>query len=241
MKSPSIFKLIEENLLWIPEPDKNCKIPTPHLISNKFKNARAFTVPFGIDEIDSLLPNGGLSFGATHEWFISLDAYYSPPPFHILGKLLSKALLKFKGKESRKDYPFLIWIGKTSWPNPIFLKRLGLLECSLFIDPPNQKLCTWAIEAALRSASFPMVIAACDKISFPLSRRFSLAAKRGNSFGILLRDKKELHISSSASTRWLAAPFPSPSLHPKWKLELIQCKGGKPPINSWTIRKEREF
>jgi protein ImuA len=100
----------------------------------------------------------------------------------------------------------------------------------------------WAMEEGLRA---PGIVAVVGEIgSFPMvaSRRLQLAAERSGIMAFLLRRwrdggqaARERALPNAAVTRWRIAALPSlptrgePGVgHPRWRVELLRCRGGEP-------------
>lgn len=191
------------------------------------------SVPFGIKEIDGVLPGGGLVHGSLHEWMTALFPRKVRrnellPPFSILAVLASGAL-------SGKGEEFVVWVGKASWPSPYLLQQTGLLSRSLFINPPDRKLLLWSVETALRSPAVKAVVAACPALRFAASRRLALAAAKGGGVALLTRDLKERDTSSAAASRWLIEPEQTEGLLPRWRLTLLKNKGPQTHRRHWVV------
>jgi protein ImuA len=105
----------------------------------------------------------------------------------------------------------------------------------------------WAMEEGLRA---PGIVAVVGEIgSFPMvaSRRLQLAAERSGIMAFLLRRwrdggqaARERALPNAAVTRWRIAALPSlptrgePGVgHPRWRVELLRCRGGEPA--SWEM------
>ena len=200
-------------------------------------------------EIDSALAHGGLKRGALHEFF-SKDKDIQIP-LSILSLLAIKSFASLK-QDSGK---YILWIGKNCWPAPHFLKTLSnsssFLDRCLFIDPKSEKQALWAIESALRSSSIIAVISKIRSLSFLNSRRLALAAEKGNSLGLFVRNFKESSYPSAAMTRWLVEASPSSgtvnpgavnsgavnpiSINPCFQLTLLKQKGGPLLPENWIL------
>jgi len=207
-------------------------------ISADITDTKKPAAPFGVPDIDCSLPHGGLAFGYTHEWFSSPYENTLQPSGSLLTLIAGKAL------QIADEQSFIIWIGRNCWPAPYLLKKTlpkNSLQNCIFIDPPDSKLLFWSIETALRSSAVLAVIACCENISFPLSKRFSLAAKKGSSLGLFIRKEKELHVQSASCSKWLLKPALSPSLSPRWDLELVKLKGSRSKQTRWTIEYYHEL
>ena len=175
---------------------------------------------------DSALPYLDFANGTLHEFF-----YTEHPPL---------ALMLLLASNLRKDvacHKTIFWIGQSIWPTPFGLKQpsADLIPRCVFVDPPTHKLLLWSIETTLRSQAAPLVVAACNQLSFACSRRLTLAAKQGNALGVLLRPIKFSSTPSAAHSRWLIDPTPSQSLNPCFKLRLLKQKGKQPDIFEWIV------
>ena len=93
----------------------------------------------------------------------------------------------------------------------------------------------WAVEEGLRCGALAAVVAEADLADFTATRRLSLAAQEGLTPGLLLRDDR-LGPASAALSRWRIAALPgapdpfdqrAPG-NPRWALELVRCRGGRP-------------
>jgi protein ImuA len=100
----------------------------------------------------------------------------------------------------------------------------------------------WSMEEGLRA---PGIVAVVGEIgSFPMvaSRRLQLAAERSGITAFLLRRwrdggqaARERALPNAAVTRWRIAALPSLPIrgepgvgHPRWRVELLRCRGGEP-------------
>lgn len=187
--------------------------------------------------------------GTVHELFYSFKDALSFPPTSIPLSILTAIDTHTGHKEKNtKQGSLIIWIGKEVWPTPFFLRdcfssedtKKNSFQNFLFINVRNFKERYWAIETALSSLHVKAVISYCPKLSFPLSQRLLLASKRGNTFGFLFRDEKELKVKSAAYTRWLVSPLPSQSDWARWSLSLLHTKGCYPDKNHWFVELENE-
>ncbi|UCD74810.1 MAG: hypothetical protein JSV91_13605, partial [Phycisphaerales bacterium] len=149
------------------------------------------------------------------------------------------------------------WIGRRVWPLPRLLVREAggvrdrrLLDCSLFLDPPDRAGRLWAIDVALRCPAVIAVIADGSGLRMAETRRLQLAAEAGRScerravnvqekkipgaggelpgVGLLVRPENELKELSAATTRWLVHPVATTHPHspprPRWTVRLLRNK-----------------
>jgi hypothetical protein len=202
-------------------------------------NSMAYNTPgyslraqFGIPKLDTQLPLGGLPTGNIHEFFTA-SPVLAPPilPRIIPCFLACNVAVQYASshhtasntyssttspsdhlpRELTKKLPYLIWIGKDTWPSPFLLHQLlgahfpsnEIEQRCIFVDPPNQRIALWAIENALRTPSIAVVIASCASLSFATSRRFSLAARTYGTLGLLLRASSYIHETTSSYSKWV--------------------------------------
>ncbi len=223
---------------------------------------------YGPPEIDSALPAGGLSSGTVHEFFfsqsfqelkdkpkrrvrLSQSTIGSSNP-RIIPAVLACSL-------ARERLPYLLWIGRSTWPSPFLLEQLlghrysqdEIFSRCLFIDPPDTTSSLWAIETALKTSSLGVVIAHCEKLSLAVSRRFSLAARSSNVLGILLRPKNASLDITSSHSKWSISPTQnsedSPQgiylqeIRPTWNLELLRLKGSYCARSKWSLQAQENI
>ena len=105
----------------------------------------------------------------------------------------------------------------------------------------------WAMEEGLRAPGIAAVVGEIGSLPMVASRRLQLAAERSGITAFLLRRwrdggqaARERALPNAAVTRWRIAALPSrPSLgepgvgHPRWRVELLRCRGGEP--ESWEM------
>lgn len=203
---------------------------------------------------------GGLLRGMLHEWFADDSIPHSAsiigssapwPALSVLIHLAWRALESEDGSLLRQ----VIWIGRTCWPFPAALIRVGdddrrLLRQSIFVDPADDAQRVWAIDQSLRSSAALAVIADARGVDMAESRRLQLAAEAsidingrqcgggsgrsggGGGAGVLalmVRSPSDRARLSTAGTRWLVRPQPSYDTpfhaHQQWTIELLRCKG----------------
>lgn len=207
-----------------------------------YNNTVAYNTPgyslraqFGIPKLDTQLPLGGLPTGNIHEFFTTSPVLAPPilpriiPCFLACNVAVQQASSHHTAtntyssttspsdhlpRELTKELPYLLWIGKNTWPSPFLLHQLlgahfpsnEIERRCIFVDPPNQKIALWAIENALRTPSIAAVIASCASLSFATSRRFSLAARTYGTLGLLLRSSSYIHETTSSYSKWVVWP-----------------------------------
>jgi len=86
---------------------------------------------------------------------------------------------------------------------------------------------TWAVAECLRCRGVGAVIASPRVLSRIDARRLQLAAERGGSVGILLRQTGRGDDVYAAATRWKVAPHPGEPTVQRWTIQLLHGHGGR--------------
>jgi protein ImuA len=171
--------------------------------------------------IDEHLPGGGLARGALHE-VQATDA----------GAGLSFCALAL----ARTEGPIL-WI--SARPDSVWAagsQALGLGPDRLLLahsKTPADGL--WTMEEALRCPALGGAVLELDRLDMTATRRLQLAAEGSPRIGLLLRNAAE-HGPSSAVTHWRVGSLPDAAARPRWQLDLLRCRAGRPA--SWQARWE---
>jgi protein ImuA len=193
---------------------------------------------FRVAAIDRALPGGGLVLGALHE---VLGAGADEEDAAIAAGFAAGIVGRIAG-------------GAVLW----CLKRADLYGPGLAVqglDPARLVLVRaarddailWAMEEGLRSPGIAAVIGEVGRLPMVASRRLQLAAERSGVTAFLLRRWRsgaeaaaERKRPSAALTRWRVAAIPSlpepgePGIgRPRWRVELLRCRGGMPA--AWDV------
>lgn len=187
-------------------------------------------LPFGVDSIDTRLPDGGLVHGAIHEVTGSGDGAIDG----------AAAALFCAGIAARTSGPVMWFVTQSDLFAPA-LAQAGLTPDRLIVvRTRNETDLLAAYEEGLRHGSLSAAIAEVGPLSMLTSRRLQLAAEAGGTLGLILRRwstaklAAQFQYPTTARTRWRvhslpAAPLPVPGLgRPRWRLELLRAKGGHP-------------
>ena len=204
-------------------------------------------LPFGVAAIDWTLPGGGLARGAVHE----LLGMGGDEEDGALAAAFAAGILARLG-----PHPFpppregegtgggiVLWC----LPRPD-LYGPGL--AALGLDPARLVLVRawrdgeilWAIEEGLRATGVAAVVGEVGAFPAVASRRLQLAAERSGVTAFVLRRwrdgaraARERDLPNASATRWRIAAQPSvparaePGIgHPRWRVELLRCRGGEP-------------
>jgi protein ImuA len=193
-------------------------------------------VPFGVAAIDRALPGGGLARGALHEILgVGGDEEDGAVAAAFAAGVLGRLVMARDG--------LVLWC----LPRPD-LYGPGLAVHGL--DPGRLVLVRasrdaeilWAMEEGLRTPGIVAVVGEVGALPAVASRRLQLAAERSGATAFLLRRwreggraARERALPNAAMTRWRIAALPSRPVrdepgvgHPRWRIELLRCRGGEP-------------
>jgi protein ImuA len=112
----------------------------------------------------------------------------------------------------------------------------------VLVRTPRDAEILWAMEEGLRASGIAAVVGEVGALPAMASRRLQLAAERSGITAFLLRRwrdgrqaARERALPNAATTRWRIAALPSRPLrnepgvgHPRWRVELLRCRGGEP-------------
>ena len=193
-------------------------------------------LPFGIAAIDRVLPGGGLARGALHE---ILGAGGDEED----GALAAAFAAGILGRLAATGNGMVLWC----LPRPDLygpgLAAYGLdLAHLVLVRAPRDAEILWAMEEALRASGIAAVIGEVGTLAAVASRRLQLAAERSGITAFMLRRwrdggqaARERNLPNAAVTRWRIAAVPSQPPwgesgggRPRWRVELLRCRGGEP-------------
>ena len=197
-------------------------------------------LPFGIAAIDRVLPGGGLALGALHE---ILGAGGDEEDGAVTAAFAAGILGRLATQESSAGDGTVLWC----LPHPDFygpgLTAHGLDPARLvLVRAPRDAEILLAMEEGLRAPGIAAVVGEVGTLPAVASRRLQLAAERSGITAFLLRRwrdggqaARERNLPNAAVTRWRVAALPSQPLpgepgvgHPRWRVELLRCRGGEP-------------
>uniref|UniRef100_A0A6P4EFU5 Protein ImuA-like n=2 Tax=cellular organisms TaxID=131567 RepID=A0A6P4EFU5_DRORH len=190
---------------------------------------RRKVLPFGVREIDSRLPGGGLALGALHEVAGGgNDALHSA----AAGQFCAGIAARTRGK--------VLWIVTRQDVFAPSLKQVGLsARRTIFVEAGSDVDVLACFEEGLRHGGLGAVVAEVARLSMTASRRLQLAAETSGSLGIAIRrwrrqtDAADFGQPTASVTRWRVSVLPSVPLpvpgvgRPRWLLELIRARAGE--------------
>lgn len=173
-----------------------------------------------------LAGGGGLRPGALHEWFGVAEGVGREwsPPLGILADIAVQSL-----RATALGGGAIVWVGRRVWPHARFMDGCpGVLEASVFIDPPEPMSRLWTMDTALRCESPMLVIGDGCGLTLAHTRRLQLAAGAGGGGGgglcVLARPPWEAGGLSAATTRWRVERARSPTDRARWTIALVRNK-----------------
>jgi len=193
--------------------------------------ARHGSIPFGVDALDSRLPDGGIATGALHEIAGSPDLADD-----------ASATIFLAGILARVEGP-VFWCLR--WRD-LFAPALHLAglhpDRVIHVEAGSDANVLLAMEECLRNPGLAGVVGEITRYSTTASKRLQLAAEGSGVPAFVFRraSRPELAAEGTAAvTRWRIAAAPSenlgiPSLgRPRWLATLERVRGGNP--HSWIV------
>lgn len=193
-------------------------------------SASAF-LPLGVEGIDRRLPGGGLRLAGLHELWPAWREWDDGAATGFLLALSARLLAQRQGT--------LLWVSRADDLYAPAAAVAGLSPARLLrARARRQEDLLWALEQGLQCGELVGVVGEVAGIDRIAARRLQLAAESAQRPCFLLQ-----HCSlgegptagSPAVTRWRIEALPSdPALprqlvgRPRWRLELLRCRGGQP-------------
>lgn len=185
----------------------------------------------GLGLVNEAFPGHRFPVGAVHEFLAEGEENAAASGGFIAGLLSS--LMPGRGA--------VVWISPRRCVFPPALKGFGIAaDRILFIDVPKEKDRLWVMEEALKCSALSAVVAEIPEISFTNSRRLQLAVEQSRVTGFILRNDPRQLTTTAAVCRWKVSSLPGESVDglpgvgfPRWKVELLKVRNGKPGI--WEI------
>lgn len=190
---------------------------------------RAVILPFGVPEIDSVLPGGGLAFGALHE-------FAGGGTDTVNG---AAAALMVAGIAARTK-------GKILWcltrPDLFFpaISQAGLHpDRVIFCEGDKEEEVLASMEEGLSFGGFGAVVGELVRLPMTASRRLHLAAEKTGTMALALRrwrrqaEASDYGQPTASTSRWRISVLPSEPLpvagvgRARWLAELMRVKAGE--------------
>ena len=194
--------------------------------------SRVESLPFGIEQIDSRLADGGLGTAALHEIAASAPTLAEDAATTLF-------LAGIAARYARKGSSALWAVTRFDLYAP-GLEQVGLgPDRVLFVEAREDKDVLAVMEDALRHGALAAVIGEVRRADMTATRRLQLAAAEGGTPAFLMRRWRKagacpLAEPSAATTRWRigcapAAPLGIPGVgRQRWTIELVRQRNGAP-------------
>lgn len=180
----------------------------------------------GVAGLDAHLPPSGLAVGGLHEVAASC-----PGAAVAFSAFLCARLAAGGGAVLWCEDGGALDTGGLYAPG---LRRFGLDPARLIVARTGRCAETlWAMEQGLRCAAVAAVVGAVRRASLTRTRRLHLAAERGGAAALMLRPDAADPAPSAAAARWRVSSAPAAGAAPRWRLELLRCRGGRP--GTWEV------
>ncbi len=181
----------------------------------------------GAPEVDSALPWGGLPRACAHE-IVAAGPDDAAAAEGFCAAVLAR-LIAGRG-------PALWCLARAGLHGP-GLGAFGLDPDRLIVARARRPAdVLWAMEEGLRSGRLGAVLGEARELDLTAGRRLQLAAEAGGAACLVLRPPEAGHAPGAAVTRWrvaAAASAPAGGVPrrpgaPRWRVELVRCRGGAP-------------
>jgi protein ImuA len=197
-----------------------------------FPSEKNTALDIGLGHIKTSFPNAAFPLGAVHE-FLSAQTEYNASTSGFIAAVLS-SIMGTNG--------VALWISSSRMLFPPALKSFGVEPHRfIFIDLLKEKEVLWAMNEALKCNALSAVVGEIREIDFKTSRRLQLAVEQSRVTGFIIRSNyKHVGITACVS-RWKITSIRSEPVEdlpgvgfPKWKVELLRIRNGKPGM--WDIQ-----
>jgi protein ImuA len=179
-------------------------------------------LPFGIEALDALWPEGGLPVAALHEVNSESAAGFA-------------AASAFAASAAGRLGAHVLWCTTSPEFYAPGLAQMGLpISRLVVVRARTEKEVLAVMEESLRHSALGCVIGEIPRIDLTASRRLALAAESGGTMAFALRRRRKIAELEpiAAATRWRIAAAPSsPHRIPqsgrgRWTLELLRSRSG---------------
>lgn len=186
-------------------------------------------LPFGVPEIDTVLPGGGLAHGALHEFAGGGG-----------GTVDGAAAALFAAGVAARTKGKIVWC--LTRPDLFFpaIAQAGLdPNRVIFVESDREEDVLASMEEALAYGGLGAVVAELVRLPMKASRRLQLAAEKKGTIGLVVRrwrrqtEANDFGQPTASTTRWRVSAVVSEGLpvpgvgRPRWLLELMRVKAGE--------------
>ena len=189
---------------------------------------RAARLPFGVHEIDAVLPGGGLAYGALHEFAGGGSGTVDG----------AAPALCVAGIVARTKGPIIWCLTRNDLYAPA-LAQVGLHpDRVIYVEGDREEDVLASMEEALSYGGLGAVVGELVRLPMVASRRLHLAAERTGTMGLVIRrwrrqsEASDYGQPTASTTRWRVSSLPSVELpvpgvvRARWLLELMRSRSG---------------
>jgi protein ImuA len=182
--------------------------------------------------IKKAFPGARFPLGTIHEFINTTSSKGTPATAGFVSGILS-GLMRHGGTA--------LWISSSRTVFPPALSSFGIApDKIIFIDLQKERDVLWTMEEALKCNGIAAVIGEMKQLDFTVSRRLQLAVEQSRVTGFVLRRGTANTHATTSIARWKITSLQSevpdemPGVgFPRWKVELIKVRNGKP--GTWII------
>jgi protein ImuA len=186
-------------------------------------------LPFQVPEIDAVLPDGGLAYGALHEFAGGGS-----------GTIDGAAAALFAAGIAARTKGHVVWC--LTRPDLFFpaLAQAGLHHSRVvFVEADKEEDVLASMEEALSYGGLGAVVGELVRLPMVASRRLQLAAEKTGTMGIVVRrwrrqtEANDFGQPTASTTRWRVSVMPSDELpvpgvgRARWFVELMRSRAGE--------------
>ncbi|MBS1512432.1 MAG: Error-prone repair protein ImuA [Bacteroidetes bacterium] len=189
------------------------------------------SIDHALGQIKNAFPNKIFPLGAIHEFIYNNPNEAAATTGFV--SVIMAAMMQSNG--------IAVWICAKRTIFPPALKQFGIEpDKIIFIELKKEIQMLWALEEALKCEGLCAVIGEINALSFNHSRRLQLAVEQSKVTGFILRNQIQ-HLNTTACVaRWRISSLKSDIKNnfpgvgfPKWNIELLKVRNGKPGI--WQV------
>jgi len=201
------------------------------------KKFKRLAIPFGINQIDQILPSKGLETGTVNQ---------------IIGDKVDNAAIGFGAallslflNNNNLNGSVVLWCRKSKGLYAPGMRVFNLKESQLLLTYSDKdKDILWAMEEGLRSGVLVGVLGEFQNLTTIIIRRLQLASELANLPTLILSKEKSDSLQGLIATRWKVSSLPSLNKSDflfsqvlteiLWQLELVYCQNGA--TGNWDIK-----
>ncbi len=191
-------------------------------IEGRSRRAKS-VLPFGIADVDSRLPGGGLALGALHEIAGGGN-----------GAVDGAAAALFSAGVAARTKGKILWcITRPDLFAPAIAQAGLPSDRVIYLEAGDDKTVLACMEEGLRHGGLGAVLGEVARLSMTASRRLQLAAEGSGSIGIALRRwRRQTEATDfgqpTAAIMLPSTPLPVPGVgRARWLVELIRARAGE--------------